>query len=623
MEVGLAFGKRPFIAAYSDSVGGCRIEKKLESQVKFVEDGPMTEPDSAPGTITTVEEIQKNWHDMMLRVGQLEMERKALEQDNKSLRLLLERVIEHRQKSHGELVLLLAGLVSKLPINDVGFVVSKLVEHNAHVSEVCCALGKGNTETALPQPSVLRALDDAKRNLHTALKPVIDELIKLDTSLEKRMLQSLAEKPELFYSPEFARANRCYVKGQVMKERILSEFGEHALIFFNDLTTDPKLNPRPKPEEIVLGFKPDFEAWFAENPKYLPEKRDELMALFQKIQRARGNTDAARAEKVAFAKLSFILEMIHFYANQNTESPEAVFAQRMPALIEQLGVAGAQDVLDEKAVTQTETLLAFIANLDHRLMAINNVGKTGGLARTLRFVLRFRAEKVGEQNDVIPDFVRHLIPPPPQKPPAPDALLPVLKLMDEDSQKLVVRALKTTDRLKREAAEALSHALAVQLKLKGVDEQPKAALSISPEIERQMAWEGIKESITRNAEPAAIATAIRDRLHKKYDADEVKQSWITICEADVMTFIRAFCQLPYLADGKTDTIARAVMESYVSRLMHEKYAPTYNKVVTSLRNMFKAKPDSPTLMNFIALVRWVDAAAANKLSADVGMPAHP
>ena len=82
--------------------------------------------------------------------------------------------------------------------------------------------------------------------------------------------------------------------------------------------------------------------------------------------------------------------------------------------------------------------------------------------------------------------------------------------------------------------------------------------------------------------------------------------------------------MPYLADGSTDTIARPVMEAYVSRLTHEKYAATYTKVVNSLKNMFKAKPDSPTLLNFIALVRWVDTAAANKLSADVGMaaPAH-
>jgi hypothetical protein len=35
--------------------------------------------------------------------------------------------------------------------------------------------------------------------------------------------------------------------------------------------------------------------------------------------------------------------------------------------------------------------------------------------------------------------------------------------------------------------------------------------------------------------------------------------------------------------------------------------------------MHKANPHSPTLLNFVALVKWVDAQAANKLNADIGM----
>ncbi len=38
-----------------------------------------------------------------------------------------------------------------------------------------------------------------------------------------------------------------------------SEFGPAALPLFNDLTTDLKLNPNPKPDEIVLCFRSDFE----------------------------------------------------------------------------------------------------------------------------------------------------------------------------------------------------------------------------------------------------------------------------------------------------------------------------------------------------------------------------
>jgi hypothetical protein len=56
--------------------------------------------------------------------------------------------------------------------------------------------------------------------------------------------------------------------------------------------------------------------------------------------------------------------------------------------------------------------------------------------------------------------------------------------------------------------------------------------------------------------------------------------------------------------------------------MHEKYAASYSKIVNSLKNMHKAKPDSPTLLNFIALVKWVSPESANKLQADIGMAVH-
>ena len=78
-------------------------------------------------TPASLEEIQKDWPELKLRVGQLEAEKQALEQENKSLRFLLERAIDHRQKSHNELVLILTNLVSKLPLNDLGAIVARLV----------------------------------------------------------------------------------------------------------------------------------------------------------------------------------------------------------------------------------------------------------------------------------------------------------------------------------------------------------------------------------------------------------------------------------------------------------------------------------------------------------------
>jgi hypothetical protein len=166
----------------------------------------------------------------------------------------------------------------------------------------------------------------------------------------------------------------------------------------------------------------------------------------------------------------------------------------------------------------------------------------------------------------------------------------------------------------------LAKALAADLGLTGVIEEVKVLASLSPEVERQMAWLRIQDMVQRRGEPTAISEAIRQRLNTKYDADEIRQSWITLTEADPMTLIRVISLLPYLPNGKTDPIARTVLETYVTRLLHEKYASTYHKVLNSLRSMFRAKPDSPTLVTFLALVKWASPEAGGRISADVGVP---
>ena len=567
-----------------------------------------------------LEEIQEGWNALKLRVEQLEADRGALEQENKTLRVLLERAMEHRQKSHSELVNILTTLVSKLPLNDIGVIISKLVEHNTSVSHVLAALTKGTAEAELPQPEILKTLDQTKRDLRAALKQEAAELAQLDPPLERELLESLGADPELFFSPRMVRANRCFAKGQVPRERVIREFGEEALIFFKDMTTDPKLNPRPKPEEIVLGFRPDFETLIQQEPALLPSKRPQLESLYQQIQRSKAPTDQARAQKSAFQRLSFAIELLHYYEHQNTEAPDVIFAQRLPALVEQLGVAGPQAPLDEKLIQQVETLSAFVINPDHWLMIVNNVGKSGGVGKTLNYVLRLRCERVADLNHVVAEFVRHLIPPPSEKPPSSQALAAVLRLLRPEMQRWVAKAIMNCDRIPKANAEALGKAIGAELGLTGLEAKAPDQNAPSPEMERQQAWAKIKELIVKRTDAAAVASVIRDRLHAKYDTDEIRQSWITLTETDPMSFIRIYCQLPFRADGKTDPIARTVLETYVSRLTHEKYASTYHKIVTSLRTMFHAKPDSPTLLNFLALVKWANPEAATRLCADIGMP---
>jgi hypothetical protein len=579
----------------------------------------MTESQT-PAAAASLDEVRQGWYELKSKVAQIEAEKTTLENENKLLRLLLERAIEHRQKSHGELVLLLTSLVSKLPINDVGVIISKLVEHNTHCSDYLAALINGATDAPLPQPAMLQTLEHTKRELLGAMKPLVDELVRLDTPLEKGLLESLLADPEAFFSPQVLRANRCFIKGLVPRERVIREFGAEALVFFNDMTTDAKLNPRPKPEEIALSFRSDFETVFGQNPGLPRSGRDSLMALCRRVQRSKSPTPEARAQRSAFQKLSFLIELLHYYEHQSTEPADVIFAQRLPALIEQLLSGGSTQVPDDALVKEAEELLHFIINPDHRFMVINNLGKSSETGKTLKFILRLRSDKTPDEHHVAVEFVRHLIPE--SQPPPAESVAAVFSLLHPAMQKLVTRTLMHSDRLTRPEAEALGRAVAAKLGLSGLDQEHKTGPAVPPEVERQMAWARIKDMIAHRTDPTTVANTMRERLNSKYDADEIRESWIALTEADPILLIRVFCQLPYLPSGKTDPIARPVLETYITRLLHEKYATTYHRIVTSLKNMFKAKPDAPTLVNFLTLVRWVNPEAANKLNADIGMAVH-
>src|SRR5947207_2310085 len=141
----------------------------------------MTETATAPPPLPVVEDIRKQWPELTLKVSQMEAEQAALEKENKKLRALLERVIEHRQKSHAELVLILTTLVSKLPLNELGGIVSRLVEHSNNTAAYLATLIKGTVDAQLPEPEFLKSLEQSKRELIAAVKAAIEEVITLET----------------------------------------------------------------------------------------------------------------------------------------------------------------------------------------------------------------------------------------------------------------------------------------------------------------------------------------------------------------------------------------------------------------------------------------------------------
>jgi hypothetical protein len=184
----------------------------------------MSETDKPAAPLPSLEEIQRDWNDLTLRVQQSETECNCLEQENKALRSLLERVVEHRKKSHGELVNLITTLATKMPINDVGVIVSRLMEHSTAVNDVSAALINGKNEENLLQPAILKALDKTRRELTAAIKPLVEELIRLDSPLDPAMLQALVTQPQSFFAPATVRASRSFVKGQVARELIIKDF---------------------------------------------------------------------------------------------------------------------------------------------------------------------------------------------------------------------------------------------------------------------------------------------------------------------------------------------------------------------------------------------------------------
>ena len=262
-------------------------------------------------------------------------------------------------------------------------------------------------------------------------------------------------------------------------------------------------------------------------------------------------------------------------------------------------------------------MLALVISSDYRKSIINNLGKAGGLARTLRYTLAFRVEKLSDIDPLTIECIKHLIPQ--GKAPAPAAIIAVLRLFNPPMQQACIRTISATDRLRKEDAEKLAKAVAKELGMEEIVSRINQQSNLPPERERQLAWDHIKDLIGSRTTPVEIIAAIRKRLGGRYDADEVKACWLVLTESDPMIFVRVYCLFPYLANGQSDPLARAILETFANRLTHEKYAAIYTKVVTALRNLFKVKADSPALVNFINLVKWVDPHSAEKISKDIGM----
>ena len=213
-----------------------------------------------------------------------------------------------------------------------------------------------------------------------ALKPLVEELSQLDTPLETETLQARWRAGVVFLAAGHSPQPLFCQRLALARERIVRDFGA-GVVFFNDLTTDPKLNPNPKPQEIVLAFKSDFESLLQQNPAVVPDKRNDLMALYRKDARCKETTAEARLED-RFRQALVRDRVAAFLRASKHRSAGYHFAQRLPALIEQLViVAPQQETLDPGIDQPGGNVDGSVINPDH-LMIINNVGKGSALGKT-------------------------------------------------------------------------------------------------------------------------------------------------------------------------------------------------------------------------------------------------
>jgi len=121
----------------------------------------------------------------------------------------------------------------------------------------------------------------------------------------------LVEQPDAFFRRESPRQTDASSKGKSPRERRRAGFGEQALGVFNDNSTDAKLNPNPKAEEIVLSFKNDLRPLFQQNPALkCPINASKLRGCIQRVQQSKRKPSMPLASRVTDTDSP---HMKHFY----------------------------------------------------------------------------------------------------------------------------------------------------------------------------------------------------------------------------------------------------------------------------------------------------------------------
>jgi len=151
--------------------------------------------------------------------------------------------------------------------------------------------------------------------------------------------------------------------------------------------------------------------------------------------------------------VSLLLELLHYYENQNTEAPDAVFASGCRPH-RAVGAQRPQDKLDERLITQAEGLLAYVITPEHRQWWLTTWAKPAEPRRASIRHASARGKVLASDPDTSFAISSNTSSRPESAPAR--SLVPVLSLIPADMQLLVIVGIMDCDRIRKPEAEALA-----------------------------------------------------------------------------------------------------------------------------------------------------------------------
>jgi len=209
----------------------------------------------------------------------------------------------------------------------------------------------------MPQPTVLKNRTNQTRFSLPPSSLAVEELIRLETPLEKRDLQSLVEQPDAFFFRRESSAPTMLRQRANPPRRVGAGIWRQALVFFNDMSTDAKAEPNPSRGDRLI-FKMISRRCSNKIPRSCPITRatDGVVSACQQ-SKAQPSMPARKSSRSPDSPSSSNCSIS--YQNQSTEAPTCCLRNGCPRWSSNWFLGSGQDTLDEKLIGEAERAAGF------------------------------------------------------------------------------------------------------------------------------------------------------------------------------------------------------------------------------------------------------------------------